>query len=503
MTARVLRKPGRLRHALVALAASVVSLAAAVSSARAEGDTGRYFVGDGTTFDAALDIGEGGSARLFLFHRMTNEPVANAQVSLQGSAGDIAFKATADAGVYEAKIASGGEQAGNIIVQTEADADAIELAVPAYRAAKAAAAKPGGMAAANTLAATAYSKRELYFAGGGLLAGLAFGVILLVALLARRAKAGVRGGQVALLAIGLSTLAGLSLRGTEALAHADHDHGGGEAAADTGAGDLSGMGVVLAKASQLLLGLRTLEAKTEATPGVLQAFGHIIARPQNDALIVAPQAGFVRGLRGLLPGRVVRRGETLGYLQAVAQVPLKSPIDGEIIEVEAVEGSRVEAGTKLLRVTNRTTLWVDAELFQAQLARLEEVEQVVVSVDGYEKALPAKMINAPSPINEATRTAKVFVELGEAPRELRLGSFAKIHFTLKSRREGVSLPVDAVLSRAGEPLVFVKTGPETFEPRAVSVIDGAEPGTVVVTRGLADGDRVVTTGNYQLLMKAK
>ena len=49
----------------------------------------------------------------------------------------------------------------------------------------------------------------------------------------------------------------------------------------------------------------------------------------------------------------------------------------------------------------------------------------------------------------------------------------------------------------------MQTGPETFAPRQVVTADSAEPGTVLVTQGLQDGNRVVTSGSYQLLMKAK
>jgi multidrug efflux pump subunit AcrA (membrane-fusion protein) len=286
-----------------------------------------------------------------------------------------------------------------------------------------------------------------------------------------------------------------------ALAHGGHDHAAPED--DAKAPAASGTAVVLAKKSQLLLGLRSIATRKTPVPRLLKTFGHVVPKPQNDALIVAPQAGFLRGLRGAVLGLAVKRGEVLGHLQAVASVPLVSPIDGVVTEIEAVEGARVEPGAKILRVTDRSVLWVDAKLFQSQLAALGQVTSIVVDIEGQPAAITGTMVQAPTPFNEETRTAKVFIELSEAPKELRIGSFASINFVLDSQTEGVVLPGDAVLNRGGERLVFVKTGPETFEPRSVTVIDGADPRTVVVTGGLEGGDRVVTTGNYQLLMKAR
>jgi multidrug efflux pump subunit AcrA (membrane-fusion protein) len=450
----------------------------------AAADEPQYFVGDGSSFDLALEAVDG-DASLYLADRVTNEPLSGAQVTLQSKAGDVVFSSTSAPGIYQAKL-PGTLDAASIVVQTASDVDAVELTTAPYRRAA-----PTTAAAPDAPRSHA-STRELAMAGaGGLIVGL-----LLAALAIGMLR---RGRRVAGLL--LCAMAAASQLPPPALAHGGHDHAAPED--DAKAPAASGTAVVLAKKSQLLLGLRSIATRKTPVPRLLKTFGHVVPKPQNDALIVAPQAGFLRGLRGAVLGLAVKRGEVLGHLQAVASVPLVSPIDGVVTEIEAVEGARVEPGAKILRVTDRSVLWVDAKLFQSQLAALGQVTSIVVDIEGQPAAITGTMVQAPTPFNEETRTAKVFIELSEAPKELRIGSFASINFVLDSQTEGVVLPGDAVLNRGGERLVFVKTGPETFEPRSVTVIDGADPRTVVVTGGLEGGDRVVTTGNYQLLMKAR
>src|SRR5690606_32627425 len=103
-----------------------------------------------------------------------------------------------------------------------------------------------------------------------------------------------------------------------------------------------------------------------------------------------------------------------------------------------------------------------------------------------------------------TLTAKVFVEIDNADGAIPLGALAHVTFDLpRSSGPGVVLPKSAVLNRGGERLVFVQTGPETFLPKPVATRFGPTPGTLVVTKGLDDGDRVVISGNYQLLVGAQ
>jgi multidrug efflux pump subunit AcrA (membrane-fusion protein) len=56
--------------------------------------------------------------------------------------------------------------------------------------------------------------------------------------------------------------------------------------------------------------------------------------------------------------------------------------------------------------------------------------------------------------------------------------------------EGLVVPVEALVDEHGRSVVFVQTGGETFVKRHIEL--GGQDGTrALVTRGLAEGDRVV------------
>jgi len=87
---------------------------------------------------------------------------------------------------------------------------------------------------------------------------------------------------------------------------------------------------------------------------------------------------------------------------------------------------------------------------------------------------------------------------------LSIGNTVQVQFRLDNVAvEGFLLPHSAVLHRGAETIVYVKSGAESFEPKPVAYQAGPEAGTVIVTKGLNDGDRVVVSGNYQLLVGAR
>jgi YHS domain-containing protein len=77
---------------------------------------------------------------------------------------------------------------------------------------------------------------------------------------------------------------------------------------------------------------------------------------------------------------------------------------------------------------------------------------------------------------------------------LRPDMFVDVEFRAAAPA-GISIPNEAVLDSGMQKIVYVETSNDVFEPRAVEL--GATFGDrVSVKRGLAEGDRVVTSGNF-------
>ena len=182
-------------------------------------------------------------------------------------------------------------------------------------------------------------------------------------------------------------------------------------------------------------------------------------------------------------------------------VAIRSSIDGMIAQRSFVEGGFVSSGQELVRVIDRSQLWVEAHIPEANLTRVGQPtglwfgtgsDSVPVEIN---VSKGGKLISFGEVIDRRTRTAPLIFELGEQPgtEGLRAGAFIKAHVLSGEPRPVKAIPASAVLDEQGIDVVYVMVGGESFERRTVrlgirdremvEVIEGLEPGEVVVSEG--------------------
>ena len=100
-------------------------------------------------------------------------------------------------------------------------------------------------------------------------------------------------------------------------------------------------------------------------------------------------------------------------------------------------------------------------------------------------------------VDPQTRAVPVIFEVRNPLNRLRDGMFIALSIDTTNRAEVLSAPKQAVITEQGQTFVFVFTGGETFEKRAVLLgVEGQD--FYEVKTGLKEGERVVTEGIYQL-----
>ena len=83
---------------------------------------------------------------------------------------------------------------------------------------------------------------------------------------------------------------------------------------------------------------------------------------------------------------------------------------------------------------------------------------------------------------------------GAALNSLAVGQPVRVFVQTRDKVKALAVPVASLMKNpANQTIVWVKTAPERFEPRAVTTeaLDGVN---VAVTSGLTAGDRVATQG---------
>ena len=186
--------------------------------------------------------------------------------------------------------------------------------------------------------------------------------------------------------------------------------------------------------------------------------------------------------------------------QGTARFPLVAPIDGVLVEARATVGEQVDPARPLFAVLDASVIWVEARVYEGDVARVEGTSGALVSTPAYEgQHFAARLYNVGQLVDESTRSVRVLFEVDNKEGRLRPGMFVDVAIGEGGRRDALAVPMAAVVEEEGRAFVFVHTAPEAFELRPV-VLGGRDGEWREVRQGLKMGERVVVGGVAALRM---
>ncbi len=337
-----------------------------------------------------------------------------------------------------------------------------------------------------------------------------------------------------------------------------HDHAALASEPQAGLGQGTERGAVeLDTRRQQLIGVRTVTVRRAGLDRTLRTAGTVTADETRQSEISTRLDGWIRELMADFTGRVIRRGEPLFTLyspdliatqqeyllalrgrtasaqdergreyserlitaarerllrldmapeeidrlertgQVTETITFRSPVAGTIVEKGAVRGMRIMAGQMLYRVSDLSSVWVEAEVPEADLATVRPGLAATVTFQAY----PGRTFNArvsfvsPS-ITAETRSARVRLALPNAGGRLKPNMLAEV--TLQSPGgSALVVPADAIVNTGTETFAFVAEGEGRFVPRRVRIGRTTADGVEVVS-GLTDGETVAASATFFL-----
>ena len=183
--------------------------------------------------------------------------------------------------------------------------------------------------------------------------------------------------------------------------------------------------------------------------------------------------------------------------QAAETVTFRSPATGVIVEKAALRGTRVMAGQMLYRLADLSTVWVEAEVYETDLAMVRTGMRASIAFAGYPDRTFAGRIDYIYPlVTQDTRTVRVRIVLRNPGGLLRPNMLATV--TLQTpESHALTVPADAVVDTGTQQLVFVADGAGRFTPREVRV-GRRTAGQVELLSGVTDGDQVAASATFFL-----
>jgi Cu(I)/Ag(I) efflux system membrane fusion protein len=239
---------------------------------------------------------------------------------------------------------------------------------------------------------------------------------------------------------------------------------------------------------------------------------------QQDFLLASKGASAMSGAGGSFGqgalGRAARQrlhllGLPNGVIDAIEKsgapmenVVMASPASGFVIEKDVVEGSSVEPGMRLFRIAALNRVWVEVEVYEADLAHVTTGQTATVSLDYLPgRSYEAKVAYVYPYLDPKNRTGRVRVELANEGGELRPGMYASVELAADPTPR-LQVPASAVVYTGPRRLVFLDLGEGRFKPSEIRVGVEAD-GMYEVLEGLKEGDAVATSGVFLIAAEAR
>lgn len=182
------------------------------------------------------------------------------------------------------------------------------------------------------------------------------------------------------------------------------------------------------------------------------------------------------------------------------ELPVLAPIAGEVVERLVAPGQVLQAGaTQAFTISNMSTVWVLANVYQQQMPYVRVGDPVEIVTDSYPgTTFHGKISYVAAALDPTTRTLQARIDVKNPGERLKNNMYVIAQVVAGKINNAITVPNAAVLRSAeNEPFVYVVAGQNQFAMRDVTLGQTSEQTTEIMS-GLAPGDRVAANGSLFL-----
>ena len=211
-----------------------------------------------------------------------------------------------------------------------------------------------------------------------------------------------------------------------------------------------------------------------------------------DLLAAARQRLLLTGMSASLITQVGRNGKVQPYLT------LTSPIGGVLQELNVRAGMTVAIGDTLARVNGLSSIWLAVAIPESETGAITVGQTVEARLPAFPGTTLNGKVSAILPeTNPDSRTIRVRVELPNLDGRLRPGMTAGVSLNRSTEQSVMWVPSEAVIRTGRRALVMLAEDAGRYRPVEVQI--GQEnDGRTAILKGLEEGQKVVTSGQFLL-----
>ena len=195
--------------------------------------------------------------------------------------------------------------------------------------------------------------------------------------------------------------------------------------------------------------------------------------------------------RDTAKGRQESAEAQLGYSR------LSSPIDGVVTDLPFYPGEMPASGQAIVTVMDMSQVIARTHVSQSEAAELAVGDEAhLIGLDG--APVPGKVTQVSPALDTTSTTVEVWVQAENREGKLRPGTSLRVEMIAKTVANALVIPQAAVLtSPSGATFAMVVDNDNKPHRRRIAV-GIRDAGQAQVTDGLASGQRVATTGAFEL-----
>ena len=197
--------------------------------------------------------------------------------------------------------------------------------------------------------------------------------------------------------------------------------------------------------------------------------------------------------------RTLYRNIPLQKVQAAKYINLVSPIGGVVGNFNYAVGAIINSGETLLEITNLNRVFVEAQTFSSANMDLKSLDKITASSTNPSDTTQylLKLVATAQEVNANNQSQKVIFEILNPRSQFKIGESISVDVYSKDSSSQLTVPKQAVIDVNGKIAVFIKDKAEVYSLSYIS--KGTEnANNTVVLKGIENGERIVTSGVYQL-----
>ena len=226
--------------------------------------------------------------------------------------------------------------------------------------------------------------------------------------------------------------------------------------------------------------------------------GQLAGESQHSQMLVDAAETKLRlwGLDDAQIRAIAKRGKPIEH------IPFKSPATGVVVEKNVVDGAAVTAGQRLFRIADLSDIWIEADVYEADLPRISKGMPATITLDYLPgKTFTGKVAFVYPYVDPVSRAGRVRIALKNPGTELKPDMFATVKFEVPLGPQLV-VPASAVVYTGPRRLVFVDLGNGQLRPQEVT-IGARSDDEVEILSGLSEGQTVVSSGNFLVAAESR